>query len=359
MTLTGKRKRCWEHDYCAPSFYMITVVTEPRRSCLSVLTGRGTSADDAQLKLTPMGELVRDVWRRGSAVCPGIEACECVVMPDHFHGILWVKERLSRPMGHIVKGFKRVSTQECRSKGLLLPPDAGLAPAAAPAAGSPFSSLWQEGFNDSILLRKGQLKAMVSYIADNPNRLAVKQANPELFSVVSTQPVAAGLSAAVIGNRYLLCHPLKKVVQVSRSISADALADKKDELLYAASHGAVLVSPCISSGEKEIARAALEAEKPLIVLLENGFPPLYKPPGRYFDACASGRLLMVAPFPYHSRKHTITREQCLTLNQWAKAIAASNPSLRQPPGSVPVAAPASVPKVAPWFGAGGSPCLRP
>ncbi|MFZ4397200.1 MAG: hypothetical protein ACOYOU_16415 [Kiritimatiellia bacterium] len=46
-----------------------------------------------------------------------------------------------------------------------------------------------------------------------------------------------------------------------------------------AEHGAVLVSPCISPGEKEIARAALEAGRPLIVLLENGFAPLYKPRG--------------------------------------------------------------------------------
>jgi hypothetical protein len=93
------------------------------------------------------------------------------------------------------------------------------------------------------------------------------------------------------------------------------------ELLYAAEHGAVLVSPCISPGEKEIARAALEAGRPLIVLLENGFAPLYKHAGRYFEACASGRLLMVAPFPYHRQKCTITREQCLTLNAWAQTIA--------------------------------------
>lgn len=84
--------------------------------------------------------------------------------------------------------------------------------------------------------------------------------------------------------------------------------------------GAVLVSPCISPGEKEIARAGLDAGWPLIVLLENGFAPMYKPPGRYFDACANGRLLMLAPFPHHREKRTITREQCLTLNEWAKAI---------------------------------------
>ncbi len=285
---------------------------------------------------------MHDVWQRTSAVYPGVEACECVVMPDHFHGILWVKERLQRHMGHVVKAFKRVSEQECRSRGLLLPRDprnrqrrypcpgpvsaaapAGSVSAVAPAAES--TALWEKGYQDTILLRRGQLKAMVNYIADNPRRLAEKRANPELFTVVSIRPVADGRSCPAIGNRYLLDRPVRRQVQISRSVSPEALADKKEELLYAAEHGAVLVSPCISPGEKEVARAALNAGLPLIVLLENGFSTRYKPPGRYFDACVAGHLLMLAPFPYHRDKRKITREQCLTLNEWARAI------VEQPP----------------------------
>jgi len=167
---------------------------------------------------------------------------------------------------------------------------------------------------------------MVRYIADNPRRLAMKRANPELFTVVSKLPVAPERSCPAIGNRFLLDRPVKRQVQVSRRISAEELADKKAELLYAAEHGAVLVSPCISPGEKEIAHAALEAGLPLVVLLENGFAPYYKPPGKYFDACAAGHLLMLAPFPHHVDKRTITREQCLTLNDWAHVIAGKGES---------------------------------
>jgi len=340
MSTTGMLQRCWEHDYCAPSFYMITVVTEPRRGCLSALKMGAGTASGSLLNLSPLGEVVSDVWRRTSAIYPGVEACECVVMPDHFHGILWVKERQERHMGHIVKAFKRVSTLECRSRGLLLPLDRKTG-SAAPAAG--FSTLWQEGFQDSILLHKGQLKAMVNYIADNPRRLAAKLAHPDLSTVVTHQEIDTERSCPVIGNRYLLQHPLKRQVQISRRISAQALAEKKDEFLYASDHGAVLVSPCISPGEKEIAHAALERGKPLIVLLANGFPPVYKPIGRYFQACAEGRLLMVAPFPYHRQSLPITRKECLTLNTWADAIAKADPDTCDGgPGS----------------GSGGSPCRR-
>jgi REP element-mobilizing transposase RayT len=316
MSNTGMLQRCWEHDYCAPFFYMITVVTEPRRNCLGSL--HAGPDGQATVTLSAIGEIVRDVWRRTSSVYPGVEACEHVVMPDHFHGILWVKERLARPMGHIVKAFKRVSEMECRSKGLLLQPDKvapGLAPAAAPAAG-----LWQAGFQDSILLRRGQLKAMAAYIRDNPRRLAAKKANPDLFTVVANLEIAPGKTFAAIGNRFLLQHPLKCQIQVSRRVTAEELDARQRELIHEADHGTVLVSPCISPGEKGIARAALEQGKPLIVLLANGFAPFYKPPGRYFDACAAGRLLMIAPYPYQRQRKTVTRAQCLELNAWAHKI---------------------------------------
>ena len=358
------KQRCWAHDYCAPSFYMLTFVTEPRRNCLSVVEmqrmqeqGAAPATEPRQppppnpgsvvgaapagsvvgaapaptfLTLSPLGQTVREVWQRTTSTYPGVEACECVAMPDHFHGILWVKERLSRHVGHIIKAFKRVSEGECRSRGLLLPRNPGSVVGAAPAgsvvgaapAGSvvgaaPAPTLWQQGYQDTILLRRGQLKAMANYIADNPRRLAVKRANPNLFTVARNLTVAPGRTCPGCGNLFLLDRPIKRQVQISRSISEEALADKKEELLYAARRGAVLVSPCISPGEKEIARAALDAELPLIVLLANGFAPLYKPAGRYFDACANGHLLMLAPFPYHREKQPITREQCLTLNEWA------------------------------------------
>lgn len=85
-------------------------------------------------------------------------------------------------------------------------------------------------------------------------------------------------------------------------------------------HGGVLVSPCIAPGEREIARAALDAGLPLIVILENGFPSMYKPPGMYFEACAKGLLLMLAPWPYHADRRAITRQQCLELNAMAQEI---------------------------------------
>ena len=99
-----------------------------------------------------------------------------------------------------------------------------------------------------------------------------------------------------------------------------ALAEKKEELLAAARHGAVLVSPCISPGEKEIAAAAFAEGLPLVAILENGFAPLYKPSGKRFDACAAGLLLLLAPWPHHTDRRPISRAQCLALNRLAEEV---------------------------------------
>lgn len=58
----------------------------------------------------------------------------------------------------------------------------------------------------------------------------------------------------------------------------------------------------------------------IILLRDNGFPPLYKPSGEAFDACSAGLLLQVSPWPYHMEQTTITRSQCLALNALAEEI---------------------------------------
>jgi hypothetical protein len=44
------------------------------------------------MPLTPLGEKVLACWRRIPEFWPMVELLECQVMPDHFHGLLFVKE---------------------------------------------------------------------------------------------------------------------------------------------------------------------------------------------------------------------------------------------------------------------------
>ncbi len=88
---------------------------------------------------------------------------------------------------------------------------------------------------------------------------------------------------------------------------------------------AVLVSPCISEGEREIARRAFAAGFRVITLANKGFSPLYKPGGKLFDVCAAGNLLMLAPanWPYLPGEKKMLRSDACVLNRLAQLIAGS------------------------------------
>ena len=238
-------------------------------------------------------------------------------MPEHLHVVIFVRESLEKPLGKYVAIVKSRCNKhywrELSAQGLLGPKGVEAPP-----------PLFADNFTDSILMHEGQLEHMIRYVEHNPYRALVKKDSPDLFRTVGELRVKLGEEGertfAAIGNRWLLDRPLRMQVRCHNNTSDENLrliAMQKAYLLDRGRKGGVVVSPCISAGEREIARAALDAGVPLIVILENGFAPLYKPPGKYFEACAKGLLLMLAPWSYHMERRTISRDQCLALNAMA------------------------------------------
>ena len=293
---------------------------------------------------TALGERVLACWRQIPRFWPEVSLIEAQLMPDHFHGILFVERPFSRAsgrktLGDVIRGFKT----GCREVG------------------------WDEGFVDNILFREGQLRRMIDYLRNNPRRLAEKRANPGLFRVARDLRVCLAVSGQeqnraifgqardyahfmAIGNQALLARPVRIQVQCSRSdfaykrqrlpsggwkilrdssgvplveFTSAAFEEKCADALAAVAHGAVLVSPCISAGEREIARRAHAAGAAVIALRNKGFAKYQKPEGQLFDQCAKGNLLLLAPaaWPYVPGDKPPTRESSLVLNRIAQLIA--------------------------------------
>jgi len=55
-------------------------------------------------------------------------------------------------------------------------------------------------------------------------------------------------------------------------------------------------------------------------LQENGLTELAKPSGTRMEACARGQLLILPPWEHHNEQITISRNQCLMLNDLARRI---------------------------------------
>ena len=381
-TIHGMLRRCEGWDYSLPCIYMITLVLANRRSkVLGEVVGSSSSViadnigdhrtppplpNSARCELTALGRAVEECWEAIPQFYPQVQIICKQVMPDHFHGILWVKDPLGCHLGQVVKGFKigcnRAARRLC--PGLL-----------AEGAG-----LFAEGFQDSILFHEGQLEKMIAYIEANPLRLAVKCARPGLFTMVrgvrvegsviadnigdNRTPRSFPLYFSAIGNRALLARPMVQVqcsrrhfgykriakpgggMKIARDPAWNPIVDfatpefekLRSRLLAAARHGVVLISPCISDGEREIARAALAEGLPLVTMQNKGFSKLEKPTGRHFDACAAGRLLMLAPaaWPYTPAHKPMARHEATAMNRLCQWIAGEGAATINYRGLAPV-----------------------
>ena len=319
------------------------MVTEGRKPLFGRVVGRSDaepgSPDEPRIEVSALGQRVADEWWATRVHHPEVEVLALQLMPDHLHGILFVKEKMEKPLGMALRGFKQSCNRHYRE--LIL----GLPPASAPASASvPYVALstqhtgqqppsrrdrrgedrthgmlFARGYNDRLLLRSGQLDTWLHYLADNPRRLLMKREHPNLFRVQRGVKFA-GQTFSAIGNIFLLQRPLRIQVQCSRRLSDTEIETKIRQCLELASKGAVLVSPSISKGEKSVMRAAFEKGFPLIYLQENGFSDLAKPGGARMDACARGQLLILAPWEHHNERIAISRDQCLSLNEMAKMI---------------------------------------
>ena len=364
-------RRCQGWDYRARCIYEITIELENRsqrllgrllvRSCgdtscstgvspwLPVESVRAEAVErwqpgdiEARVERSPLGEAVFAHFRRLGEFTNELKPLYCEIMPDHLHFIVEVMREMKRPLGNAIGGFKT-----------------GCEKIFARQGGK--GRLFKEGFVDKILFRQGQLANWFAYLKDNPRRLAVKLLWPDLFRRVGElkvdlwlAPQARDGAPAVgfftsLGNRFLLQRSLVQV-QVSRRLFAyrrvakpggglkiarddrgeplveletDDYRKLRDELLAAARRGAVLLSPCVSDGERQIARDALAAGLPLVTMANKGFSPRQKPAGRLFDACAAGNLLMLAPasWPYLPGEKPMTRFDATAMNRLCQWIA--------------------------------------
>ena len=314
------QRRCVDHDYTARRMYMITMVTEGRKPLFGKVVGRSEalepSAEAPHVELSPLGEAVEQIWQTIGSHHPEVKVVALQMMPDHLHAILFVREKMEKPLGKVLLGIKQACNQAFRE---VMPVEVVAVAQQHAAQKRENGLLFAKGFNDQILLRDGQLECWLNYLKENPRRLLMKRENPDLFRVQRGLEYA-GLCFSAIGNRFLLERPLKVQVQCSRSITETDLQAKLAACLHAARQGAVLVSPAISKGEKAIMRAAFEEGLSLIYLQENGFTDLAKPSGKRMEACAKGQLLILAPWEHHNEKMTIRRGQCLELNEMAKMI---------------------------------------
>lgn len=248
----------------------------------------------------------RDFFRTESAIL----LKKIVVMPDHVHFIIHVREYLPTHLGRYISRLKTVCTLAVSElPGYPVDTD-----------GNPLH-IFEDNYHDRIIRNDSMLETERRYIDDNPRRYLLRKQHPEYFS----SPVRITINGehySAFGNILLLkdIHPEPAII--SRRYTPEHLSRLKAGWEEAARSRKALVSPFISKPEKEIKKAVLESGGRIIEILDNGFPERYKPSGTAFDLCLEGRLLQIAPLVYETSKIPLTRNRALELNATARQIAA-------------------------------------
>lgn len=303
-------RRAKFRDYQAPGYYMITITAKEQTAPFCRISGAPTNP---QIVDTPLGLIIHEKVQTMPDYTPQLRVLTHVLMPDHVHILIQVKERLERHLGKVIGGMMGGSTAMARKKGLI----------------SSEESLFKEKFHDRIVTKVGQIDTLRNYINDNPRRLLIKRRHPDLFKRYLHLQIGDREYAAY-GNIFLLKYPDLLPVRIHRRWSEKEFDDYEDKCMAEIGDGTVPISPFIHKREKAIRDKTLEAGGKLIVLRDIGFEDRFKPQGKEFELCAAGRLLLLAPWPENTGRNSHAGyAEFHSLNDMAKAIAEMDHTVRR------------------------------
>jgi REP element-mobilizing transposase RayT len=177
--------RLKDYDYASEGAYFITICTFMKEKQFG-------KVDDGRMILDECGEIVREEWLITKDIRPNIELGQYVIMPNHFHGILFIVENMGRKsrggmvgaggvrgvsqysptgvpslrstsqtIGAIIRGFKGAATKRINIIRKL-----------------PNIPVWQRNYYEHVIRNREDLGRIRKYIVENPINWKTDENNP-------------------------------------------------------------------------------------------------------------------------------------------------------------------------------------
>ena len=138
-----------DYDYAQPGAYFVTICALDR-VCLFGEVREGA------IHLNDAGRMVREVWEELPARFPHIGLDAFIVMPNHLHGIVVIRERREgQGLGQIIGAFKSLTTR----RYIVGVRQAGWRPFAG--------RLWQDNYFEHVIRDETSFNRIREYIACN------------------------------------------------------------------------------------------------------------------------------------------------------------------------------------------------
>jgi putative transposase len=152
-------------DYSRSAAYFITICVQ-NRDCLF-----GTISQN-QLLLNDAGKMVSDEWLALPSRFPSVILDKFIVMPNHFHGIIYISpDAVNNPtLGRIIGAFKSIANNKYIT-------------GVNTQNWQPFNKrLWQRNYYEHIISDDSALEKIQGYIQNNPATWQLDSLHPDVES---------------------------------------------------------------------------------------------------------------------------------------------------------------------------------
>ena len=357
MKESCQTRRMFGHNYAIQGTYEVTMAVAGRRPVFGRIVGTTKPGGEApHLEPSALGKAVlNEEIPKIHRIYPMVDIWQVCLMPDHLHMIVRINAPLpeGKHLGIIIGAFKggvsrawwRLMDAGGNAGGNAAATGAGTATGAATATGAGTRTgrtaatvsgalvpgkrpaLFEPNYNDHILMRDGQLENWKHYLRDNPRRLLMRREYPDLFQRALCIIIGSTRYSA-FGNMLLLRQPEKHLVMFHRKTNGilteltPVWEKERKRLTAAAESGDVLVTPGISECEKRMKHLAMQQKLRLIHIQSEPIGQYWKPERSRFEACASGSLLILAPWAEDMPVFKSDYERFHYLNRLAEEICA-------------------------------------
>ncbi len=304
-------QRAFAHNYHAPFIYHIILSKQEKAAPFGDLKGDARIAPGkkgcAFIEESELGKIIAKSIIGIQVTFPILQIYQFIVMPDHVHILLRVKEWSEKHLDDYMEQLV-IKITDIYSRLLYPTQEKILDP----------EDIFVPGYCDKPLLLNRNLNSLFIYIRHNPHRLAMRRQFPQFFTRVRQLQIG-NMEYEAYGNLFLFRNPDKAAVKISRSFTTEKKSELERYWLSEAQRGTILVSPFISKAEKEIRRKAEELNASIILITHEIFPERFKPSAHDFELCSTGRLLIISlKEPY---KTPLSRQICLRMNDLAAEMA--------------------------------------
>ena len=172
-----KSIRLQDYDYSSNGAYFITMCTKDRECVFGNII-------DGKMELSKVGKIVCDEWVKTEQLRKYIQLDEWIIMPNHFHGIVIIKNdnvmdnvetrrgvslqrfgtSISKSLPIIVNHFKSAVKRWCNKNGY-----------------EQFQ--WQRNYYEHIIRNENELNRICEYIINNPLKWTLDRNNPDNFAL--------------------------------------------------------------------------------------------------------------------------------------------------------------------------------